>query len=70
MNIGRQITGPDDKGYDTERFPEMSDAEVWLAELNDDVAHNDGTPGVAARAVLRSAASIVAARRSCLTPGR
>jgi hypothetical protein len=42
MNIGRLITDPDDKGYDTERFPEMSDAEVWLAQLNDDAAHNDG----------------------------
>jgi hypothetical protein len=64
MNIGRLITGPNDKGYDPKRFPEMSEAEVWLAQLNDDAAHNDGRPGVAARAVLRSSASIVAARHA------
>ena len=64
MNIGRQITAPDDKGYDTERFIEMSEAEIWLAQLNDDAAHNEGRPGVAARAVLRSSASIVARHRA------
>jgi len=59
MNVGRLITGPNDKGYDVERFPQLSEAEVWLAELNDDATHNEGRRGMAARAVLRSSARIV-----------
>lgn len=65
MNIGRLITGPDDKGYDPDNWVENAiageagEAETWLAEINDAAAHNEGQYGDAARTVLRSSARIV-----------
>ena len=66
MNIGRLITGSDDKGYDPDSWLEIAiaaeacEAEEWLEQLNNDAAsHNESRPGIAARAVLRSSARIV-----------